>query len=107
MAAIIDKDRQVFVINPRLRVVNLRCSGQQYYKGAILSDIELWDISAGGDWSRGRHWVWLSLLCRSWVLVTCIVGIVIIIGIRGMVGIATDFCICVLVPSLPRYRLAL
>ena len=48
-----------------------------------------------------------SSLCRSWVLVTCIGCVMIVIGVRGMVGVAADLCIQVLVLSLPRRRLAL
>jgi hypothetical protein len=106
MAAIIDEGRRVFVINLRLHAVNLRCSGRQCHKGATLSDVELWGMFARGGWSRGRRWAWLSSLCRSWVLVACIIGVVIIIGVRGIVGVADDLCIRALVPSLPRSRLA-
>jgi hypothetical protein len=105
-AAIIDGGRWVFVINLRLRVVNLRCGVRQCHKGATLSDVELWGMSAGGSQSRGRRWAWLSSLCRSWVLVACIVGVVIVIGVRGMVGVADDLYMRALVPSLPRRRLA-
>jgi len=104
--AIFDEGRRKFVINLRLRVVNLRCGGRQCQEGATVSDVELWGMSTGGGWSRGRRWAWLSSLCRSWVLVTCIVGVVIVIGVRGMVGVAADLCMRVLVPSLPRRRLA-
>jgi hypothetical protein len=44
--------------------------------------------------------VWLSSLCRLWVLIVNIVGVVIIIGVHGIVSIAADFYIYVLVPSL-------
>jgi len=49
----------------------------------------------------------LSTASRSWVLVACIVGVVIVIGVRGMVGVAADLCMRVLVPSLPRRRLVI
>ena len=60
----------------------------------------------GGGWSRSRRWAWLSSLCRLWVLVACIVGVVIVIGVRGMVGVANNLYMRALVPSLPRRRLA-
>jgi hypothetical protein len=41
LVAIIDEGRRTFVINLRLRVVNLRCGSRQRYKGARLSDVEL------------------------------------------------------------------
>jgi hypothetical protein len=41
LVAIINKGRQTYVINLRLRVVNLRYSGRQRYKGARLSNVEL------------------------------------------------------------------
>jgi hypothetical protein len=37
VAAIIDEGRPAFMINLRLRVVNLRCGGRQCHKGATLS----------------------------------------------------------------------
>lgn len=65
VVAIIDEGRRGFMINLRLRVINLRCDGRQRHKGAMLSDVELWDMSTGGGWSRGRRWAWFSSLCRS------------------------------------------
>jgi hypothetical protein len=37
----------------------------------------------------------------------CTTGVVIVIGVRGMVGVAADLCMCVLVSALPRRRLVL
>jgi hypothetical protein len=55
LVAIIDEDRRTFVINLRLRVVNLRCSGRQRHKGARLSDVKLWGVPSGGGWSHARR----------------------------------------------------
>jgi hypothetical protein len=46
--AIINKARRTFVINLRLRVVNLKYSGRQRYKGARLSDVELRGMPSRG-----------------------------------------------------------
>ena len=51
-------------------------------------------------WCYDRRYVWLSSLCRLWVLIVSIVGVVIVIGVYGMVGVAADLCMHVLVPSL-------
>jgi len=55
LVAIIDEGRRTFMINLRLRVVNLRCGGRQRYKGARLSDVELWGVPSGGGWSHGTR----------------------------------------------------
>jgi len=108
--AIIDGGRRTSVLSLGPRVVNLRCGGRQRHKGARLSEAELWGVSAAGGWSRGRRCAWLSSLCRSWVLIPSIAGIVIVIGVHGMVGFAADLSMHVLVPpfpsQLPRIRIA-
>ena len=48
-----------------------------------------------GGWSHGRCYASLSSLCRSWVLIASIV--VIVIGVHGIVDLAADLCIHVLV----------
>lgn len=106
VAAIIDEGRRTSVISLGLLVVNLRCGGRQRHKGARLSEVELWGVPVAGGWSRGKRYASLSSLCRSWVLIASIAGVVIVIGVHGMVGFAVDLCIRVLVPSLPRRRLA-
>ena len=106
LVAIIDQNRRTSVIGLGLRVVNLRSSSRQRHKGARLSEAELWGVPAADGWSRGRCGAWLSSLGRSWVLIASITGIMIVIGVHGMVGSATDLCMCVLVPSLPCRRLA-
>jgi hypothetical protein len=59
--------------------------------------------------SRGRRCAWLSSLCRSWVLILSIAGVVTVIGVYGM-GFATGLSMQVLVPPfpapLPRIRIA-
>jgi hypothetical protein len=55
LVAIIDEGRRTFVINLRLRVINLRCGSRQRHKGARLSDVELWGVPSAGGWSRGRR----------------------------------------------------
>ncbi len=90
--AFIDESRQMIVISLGLRIVNLRCGGRQRHKGARLSELELWRVPAAGGWSRGRRCAWLSSLCRSWVLITSIAGVVIVIGVHGMVGFAISSC---------------
>jgi hypothetical protein len=104
--ATIDEGRRTSVIYLRLRVVNLRCGGRQRHKGARLSDVELWGVPLAGGWSRGRRCASLSSLCRSWFLVACIVCVEIVISVHGIVGAAADLCMYVLVPSLPRRKLA-
>jgi hypothetical protein len=74
--AFIDESRQMTVISLGLCIVNLRCGGRQRHKGARLSELELWRVPAAGGWSRGRRCAWLSSLCRSWVLITSIAGVV-------------------------------
>jgi hypothetical protein len=51
--AFIDEIRQMIVISLGLRVVNLRSGGRQRYKGAMLSEPELWGMLAADGWSRG------------------------------------------------------
>jgi hypothetical protein len=51
-------------------------------------------------WCYSRRYIWLSSLCRLWVLIINITGVVIVIGVYKMVGITTNLCIYVLVPSL-------
>ena len=61
---------------------------------------ELWGVLVADGWCHGRRYVWLSSLCRLWVLIVNIAGVMIVIGVHGMVSVAADFCIHVLVPSL-------
>jgi hypothetical protein len=103
VVAIIDEGRRTSVISLGLRVVNLRCGGRWRLEWARLSEVELWGVPAVGGWSRGRR---CASLCRSWVLIASIAGVVIVIGVYGMVGFAVDLGMRVLVPSLPRRRLA-
>jgi hypothetical protein len=55
VAAIIDEGRRAFVINLRLRIVDLRCGGGQRHKGARLSDVagvrprEVVGVTAGAE----------------------------------------------------------
>jgi hypothetical protein len=63
-------------------------------------------VLVADGWCYGRCYEWLSPLCRAWVLVVSIAGVMIVISIYGIVGVAADLCIYVLVPSLQRCRLA-
>jgi hypothetical protein len=98
------------VISLGLCVVNLKSGGRQHHKGTMLSEPELWSVLAADGWSRRRRYAWLSSLCRSWVFIASIAGAVIVIGVHGMVGFASDIGIHVLVPTLlfpfPRIRIA-
>ena len=62
------------------------------------------------NWSRGRHRLWLLLLCRLYVLVVYIIGVVIVDGIYRMVDVVADLFLCIIVPQLlapfPLLRLA-
>lgn len=58
-------------------------------------------------WRYGRRYTWLSSLCRSWVLVVSIAGIMVVTGVRGIIGFATNLYIYLLVHSLLRRRLDL
>jgi hypothetical protein len=106
VVATIDEGRWTSVISLRLRILNLRRGGRQRRNRGGLSDVELWGVPSAGGWSRGRRCASLSSLWRPWVLIASIAGVVIVIGVRGMVGVAADVCMRVLVPSLPRRRLA-
>jgi hypothetical protein len=75
-------------------------------QGARLSEAEFWGMPAAGGWSCGRRYVCLSSLCKSWVLIANILGAMVIIGVHGKVSIAINLYIRILVPSLPRHRLA-
>lgn len=46
--AIIDEGRQKFIIDIKLRIVNLRYGGRQCHQGARLSDVELRGMPLGG-----------------------------------------------------------
>jgi hypothetical protein len=76
--ALIDEIRQMTVISSRLRVVNLRSGDRQRHNGAMLSEPELWGMLAADGWSCGRRCAWLSSLCRSWVFIASIAGVVIV-----------------------------
>jgi hypothetical protein len=104
VVAIIDKDRRTSVISLGLRVVNLRYSDRWRLEWARLFEMELWGVPAVDNWSRGRR---CASLYKSWVLIASIAGVMIVIGVYGMVGFAVDLGMRVLVPSLPRRRLAL
>ena len=67
---------------------------------------ELWGVLVADGWCHGRRYVWLSSLYRVWVLIVSIAGVVIVISIHGIVGVAADLCMYVLVPSLQRCGLA-
>ena len=103
--AIINESRQTS-ISLGLRVVNFRCGGRQRYKGARLSKAELWGMLVANGWCHGKRCAWLSSLYKSWVLVTCIASVVIVIGVHGMVSVTINLYIHVLMPSLQRYKLA-
>jgi hypothetical protein len=72
------------VISLGLRVVNLRSGARQCHIGAMLSEPELWGMLAADGWSRVGRCAWLSSLCRSWVFIASIAGVVIVIGVHGM-----------------------
>lgn len=101
----VDEGRRTFVDNLRLRFVNFRSGGRARYKGTKLS--ELLGVLLGGGRSHGRRWAWLSSLYRSWVLVACITGVLSIIAVRDIVGIAINLCIYVLMPAFPCRRFVL
>jgi hypothetical protein len=61
---------------------------------------ELWSVLIADGWCYNRRYKWLSPLYRAWVLVISIAGVVIIISIHRIVGVAADLCISVLVPLL-------
>jgi hypothetical protein len=61
---------------------------------------ELWGMLIADGWCHSRRYIWLSSLCRLWVLIVNIIGVVIVISVYRIVGVATNLYIYVLVPSL-------
>lgn len=47
-------------------------------------------MPVAGGWSRDKRY---ASLCRSWVFIASIAGVVIVIGVHGMVGFAVDLCV--------------
>jgi hypothetical protein len=101
VVAISDESRRTSIISLGLRVVNLRCGGRQRFKGARLSEAELCGVPVADGFRRGRRCARLLSLCRSWILIVIMAGVVIVIGVYVMVDFATDLRMDVLVPSLP------
>jgi hypothetical protein len=67
-------------------------------------------VLVADGWCHGRRYAWLLSLCRLWVLIASIAGIIIGIGVYRIVAVAAaDLFMRVLVPPLlspfPRLRL--
>ena len=79
--ALIDKGQRTSVIILRLSVVNLKSGGGRQPKGRRPSEVER---------SHGRRSAWFPSLGKSWVLVTSIARIIIVIGVERIVVVTAD-----------------
>jgi hypothetical protein len=61
---------------------------------------KLWSVLIADGWCYSRRYIWLSSLYIVWVLIISIAGVVIIISIHGIVNVAINLYIYIIVPLL-------